>query len=80
MARAALKRRENSEGPGSPLTAECLDRLSGVDQDRVIDRMIADAQTGTSAQRAHFEHRRAAGLGIGLDQSGRLVAQASVKD
>lgn len=55
------------------------DALTGEEQVVFIDELLAEASTSTDEQTAFFEKRRRKGLGVGLDDSGRVVKQAAPK-
>lgn len=66
--------REALSGAVSP------DALGGTEQDVFVEQLIAASRDGTPEQAAFFKARRSAGLGVGLDATGKMVRQAAAKD
>lgn len=56
------------------------DALTGEEQAVYIDELLGAASMETPEQAAFFEKRRKAGLGVGADESGEIVRQASTED
>ncbi|KJS25520.1 MAG: hypothetical protein VR75_10860 [Hyphomonadaceae bacterium BRH_c29] len=55
------------------------DALGGTEQDVFVEEIVAASREGTPEQAAFFRARRAAGLGVGLDDSGKMVRQDKTK-